>query len=414
MLEFADFKVSPIRVEHSIPDTYGLIFTDKHQIFDAIYISDYKFDQDLSTRILNKCKSKSRVLFSDSTNVLSNKKTLTEAEIITELSDQINKDGRTFITCFASNTFRLQSILDIAKEQGKRVVLHGRSLHFYSKQAIENNLLIDHGKVLREVASIDPEAKNLIVVLTGCQGEFRGTLRRVSFNDDSVFKITENDKFIFSSKTIPGNEFTVTTILNTLSEQNIPVITAEDAKVHASGHISGDELLQFYKELGPDFIIPIHGESFFLRRHVQMINDSTNGPKAIYLSNGDRLILKDDNTCTALSNEEDMPILINGEFSELNRDALSERRKAAETGTVFVSINFESIAKKRPKLSISSLGLCKEGVGVLEDLNTFLVSFLRSTKIKSKDKTTEEIRIVIRRFFIPHIGLRPMAIVHFI
>ena len=182
---------------------------------------------------------------------------------------------RKFITLFSSNIYRIKTILTLALKHGKRVVPIGRSIHHYIESAKECGFFSDELSVLRREEEVtDPTSSKYVYLLTGCQGDHFGALRRVVADEHKFLSPKEGDLFIFSSKSIPGNEKKVTRIYNQITEKGADLITAKDKLIHASGHPSQRDLLEFYKRISPDLVIPIHGESYFLKKHVEFVESN--------------------------------------------------------------------------------------------------------------------------------------------
>ncbi len=415
-LLFGDLSIIPFEVTHSIPQTYGLVLKDQQNSFALAYLSDFKLDRQRSLfpRLKNLLDgAKLRVLLSDSTNILSEHDHYDEESLAPHFIDLFAKaKERIFLTCFSSNIYRLQTIIDSAAAMKKIVVPHGRSMHFYISTAQELGLLHDPQNVLRTSEQIDVESSNQVVLLSGCQGEFKGTLRRVAYGEDSTYKPTERDIFIFSSKTIPGNEFSIGQILNELSKKHIQIVTASDCPIHSSGHIAWPELRELYDAISPDLIIPVHGESFFLLRHVTKLASSHPHIKTLMMTNGDSLHLSADATYRHQIRQEIEPLFIHGNDIVIERPTLSERRKLSSEGLVSIAIDLESVHLRHPRVTIEFFGLPQTAKDQLSHFENFMIIFLKSLKIIDKTKAKEEIRVAARRYFIPFLGYRPVAIIH--
>lgn len=413
---FGSLHITPIPVSHSIPHTFGLLLTDQNNTYAIAYLSDFKLDQkqELIASLKEKLSSaRLKIMMTDSTNVLNDAEGIDEAELAPHFFKIFSESkSRIFLTCFSSNIYRLQTIIDQAAATGRIVVPHGRSMHFYISTAKELGLLHDSHNVLREVNQIDTDRSNQIVLLSGCQGEFKGTLRRVAFAEDSSYKPNSDDLFVFSSKTIPGNEFSIGQILNELSHRKIPIITAQDQLIHASGHLAWSSLSALYQQVAPDLIIPVHGESFFLLRHVAKIAQHHPSLRSLMLTNGDTLEINSDSSFVHQAKQETDPLFIHGNDLIIERTALSERRKLSSEGLISVSIDLESVHRRHPRTSVDSFGLPQVAKDQLEAFDAFLIGFLKQLKITDKIRAQEEIRVATRRYFMPLLGYRPVAIIH--
>lgn len=412
-LPFDHFDIYPIRVSHSIPDTYGMLLKCFKQDLSVLFVSDFKidngdliddkFDFERLEKLSN--SSSKKILFADSTNILSSKaKTPTESELYNDLKKEISKTKeRVFITTFASNIFRISLILKIAKELNKIVIPVGRSMQSYINIAQEVGFL-DKNIPLQSQDSVDLESSKVIFLVSGCQGDFKSALRRIASDSDGSIKLKEGDSFLFSSKAIPGNEKKLSHIYNFISEKNVNIVTEKDALIHASGHPGQDDLLYLYKKFSPDVIVPIHGETLFLRKHIEFINDNFSSAKAIYLKNFHSIQIDSSfDIQTKESFQQLDPKLICGHRIEIDRKDLSQRRKVAESGSLFISLS-----AKNKNVSITPIG-----VPLFEEYSDKIKKLIIEEFLLSKSKDPgEDIRILARRFFNAKIGQKPIVHVH--
>lgn len=416
VLEFSNFNIHPIQVTHSIPDTYGLVISAQNKSFSALFISDFKYDLNplyevpFEVEKIKKLFSQTHknYCFMDSTNILKGGKTPSERDLTDDLGELVKSNNRVFITLFSSNIHRLRTIFILAQEAGKRVVPIGRSIKHYIESAKECGLFGDELSILRSEAEVkDPKSNKFVYILTGCQGDHFGALRRVATGEHKFLKPDTGDLFIFSSKPIPGNEKKIYRLYNTLTESGAEVVTSSDKLVHASGHPGKEDLRQLYKELSPDVIIPIHGESYFLKKHCEFIEDEGFG-KSYYLNNYDKAIFSANGEIETDHNPKDDPVIIHGKSIPLEREAISKRRKVACNGSCFISID-----SKSRKLSLTTLGL---PVAIEDDLQkiTNLIKGQLGKKLMQRDHDfiSEEIRIFTRNLFQNFLGYKPVTTVH--
>ena len=282
-LSFKDFTIDPIHVNHSIPETHGLLIKDLNDEFGLFFISDFKIDhktiyeRPFDFEKLNRLSKnlKRKVLLVDSTNITSNTlKTPSEMDVIPVVDELFQStDKRIFITCFSSNIHRLMTFFALAKKHGRNIIPHGRSMISYLNTANELGMIPDYDSIIKSADSVSPTQDNVVVLLSGCQGDFRGTFRRFCMGEDSTFKPKIDDLVILSSKAIPGNEKKISLLMNKLSEVGIKIITAQEKLVHVSGHPGRDDLIELYEKFNPTDIIPIHGETSFIRAHIEHIKN---------------------------------------------------------------------------------------------------------------------------------------------
>lgn len=402
-----------IQVNHSIPDTYGIVIKNKKTKTTAFYISDFKVDHQavheppFDFKLLDKytTESSKRILLADSTNITSSlNKTTSEQELLPAFRKHLNTDRRrVFVTTFSSNIHRLYNLYELAQDTGRKFVLYGRSMRNYWETAV-NTGTIPNGLRVYDVDEIDVKKDKLLVTVSGCQGDFKSTFRRVAYDQDSHFKLDDKDLFLLSSKEIPGNEKRISQSLNELSLRGVEIITHRDDLIHASGHAGKDDLAEVIEKFKPNTFIPIHGETFFLERHKQWIRTDHKNVRSFTLLNHD--IFNFEKEHTIVCQEPPAPILIQGAANEVSKEAIKERRKIAEGGLLVVSVFLD----KNKKIDFS---LNTQGCNVIEVVGEEKFNDL-VRKVISKAKgqlDQEELRIAIRKIVSDLTGIRPVVIV---
>lgn len=409
-LRFDFLTIKPIQVNHSIPDTYGLIIHDRKNAL--IYISDFKVDPHailepaIDFAFLAKYLEpfEQRITLLDSTNILQTGKTPSETELIPALEELISGPKRVFFTLFASNIHRLKNIITLACKYNKKVVISGRSLWFYLEAAKNCDLISDEEySILVDYNSGLPA--NYIVLLTGCQGEHFGSLRRVAMGDHPALKLCDSDIVAFSSKNIPGNEKKINRIINKITEAGAEVITAYDKLIHASGHPAQEDLKLIIPHLKPTHYIPIHGETYFLKKHIEFIKKINPQIKTNFLLNGDSISIKEE--VEFIKGEVLPPNLIHGKNLTIERERISERRKLACNGAVFISV-----LPNKKNVAITVKGLPVIVDSLIDDLESLTMTFLNKSKKSDLEEQSENIRIAVRNFLNQTLGYKPITIVH--
>ncbi len=410
-IEFKDFVIHPIAVNHSIPDTYGLFFkpTNPGNQWGLFYVSDFKvdfnspyeppFDFERLSQLSKDCEL--RFLLADSTNILSKKlKTTSEADLIPELGTLFETHkGRIFITTFASNIHRIQTIISLAEKNKKKVVLYGRSMRNYSEIAHRLGILNFDSKTLRDPESIEPHRKDIVVIASGCQGDFRSAMNRIVNGSDRHFSLQKSDLVIFSSKAIPGNEKSVNSLINGIYELGANAVTDGDALIHASGHPGKEDLKILCESYKPHVLIPIHGESSFLNRHADAVEELYPSAESAVMYNFDTLTLLKDDWEIIIGNQK-QPLMIQGK-GEIPKAAISQRRKIAQAGAVFISVGPKKIYE------ISSTGL----PDFPSELNKKLERLVLEAR-GTLSQAAEEVRVGARRLLQAEFGYRPVVFVH--
>ena len=420
VIELAELEFHPIHVTHSIPETFGLFIKDLKSTWGALYISDFKFDLNPMfekpfniEKVIKLTKSVQRsAYFLDSTNALLNIKTDSERDLLPDLDFLISReDRRLFITLFASNIYRLKSICLMALKHKRKIVVLGRSVEFYIKAAMGAGYFdgVEEKDIL-DGSQVDPKNDRLLVIVSGCQGDFLSALRRLSFGEDSTFKLVPSDKVVFSSKVIPGNEKKISRIMNKITEFGAEVISAYDYRIHASGHPGLKDLQMILDQILPDTYFPIHGESFFLKRHQDWIKNKYPLVKAELIYNGHSVVFHSDKTYKIREAKVVEPEIIHGKDLVIERTQISQRRKLACNGVVFLSID-----TKKSKLVLTTQGLPLLVDSHHEKLEKLLWNRLHGDLAgRNEEYLKDQLRIIVRQFYQALLGYKPVTQVHLI
>ncbi|MBC7429483.1 MAG: ribonuclease J [Bacteriovorax sp.] len=421
-LGFKDFTIDPIHVNHSIPETVGLLIKDTKEQIGIFFISDFKIDFktiyerpfDFEKLIKHTKDLKRKILLCDSTNITSStKETPSEHDLIPVL-DSIFEEAknRIFITCFSSNIHRLMTFIDLCKKHNKKLVPHGRSMISYLNTANELGMIPDFPSIVRQADTMTGKEGNVVVLLSGCQGDFRGTFRRFCVGEDSQFKPRPEDTVVLSSKAIPGNEKKISLLINRLSEVGCRVITAQDKLIHVSGHPGRKDLQMLYEKYRPTDIVPIHGESFFIREHIKFANEVFPSANTHYFHNNDELVIHQDLTIDVIDGPDIEPVIIHGKGIVLEKEKISERRKLACNGSVFLSLKLSPTRAKVEKYTFHTMGL-PTLITLNEDkFKRFLDGYFIQISFNDEEKTNEDLRVAIRRYFDQILGYKPMTTIH--
>jgi ribonuclease J len=247
----------------------------------------------------------------------------------------------------------------------------------------------------------------MLIFLSGCQGDFLSALRRFSFGEDGTFKPGPEDLVIFSSKIIPGNEKKIYRIYNKLTEFGAEIITANDQLIHASGHPGKEDLNILLKNFCPNFYFPIHGESYFLKKHYDFIKQSYPQISSHLIHNFDEVQLKD-STIKIVRHEIKEPKLIHGKAIEIEKSQISQRRKMATQGAVFISFH-----KFSGHIEISSLGLPLIAQESIEHLKKRLLEQIKKDLISREENYfKDQLKISTRQYYNNFLGYKPVTEVH--
>ena len=276
-VEAGPFKVSFLPVSHSIPESAGLVIdTPAGRI---VHSGDFKldgnplvgepFDPKLWHSVAKERKVK--VLTCDSTNVFVPTPGRSEATLGPAIEELISgAKGMVAATTFASNVARVRTLAVAARNSGRSVVLLGRAMKRMIAASVEAGVLTDFPSTVAPEDAESIPRENLMLIVTGSQGERRAATAQLSRGKYLGFELDEGDTFLFSSKTIPGNERSVLKIMNAFSEIGVDVVDDRDGRYHVSGHANRPDLEAVHELISPEILIPMHGEHRMLREHAKL------------------------------------------------------------------------------------------------------------------------------------------------
>lgn len=268
--ELGSFKIEAIAVTHSIPEPVSLAITTP--LGTVIHTGDWKMDPEPSLGpVIDEARFRSYgdqgvlALICDSTNAQREGESPSERQVGEGLRELIeNARGRVAITTFSSNVGRIRSITEAARDAGRQVLVVGRSM----KRAISVATELGYMEGLPEYLSEEDYGyiprENVVVILTGSQGEPRAALAKLARDEMRSLALSPGDTVIYSSRAIPGNEKAILDIKNQLIDRGIKIISDGDALVHVSGHPRRSELKRMYAWVRPDILVPVHGEAAHL------------------------------------------------------------------------------------------------------------------------------------------------------
>ena len=273
--DIGPFTLEFVAVNHSIPDALAVVInTDAGRVLAT---GDFKMDQlPLDGRITD-LRTFARLgeqgvdLFMvDSTNADIPGFTPSEREIMPALNRVISSTRRRVIVAsFSSHVHRVQQVIDIAAQHGRKVVFIGRSMVRNMKIAEDMGYLHVPADLVMDAKDLDQYDDNVVLICTGSQGEPMAALSRMA-NGDHQIRVGEGDTVILASSLIPGNENSVFRVINELTRFGAKVVHKANAMVHVSGHAAAGELLYCYNIVKPKYVLPIHGEWRHLKANAEL------------------------------------------------------------------------------------------------------------------------------------------------
>ena len=348
------FKVEAIRTTHSIADS--LSFAINTPIGYVFHSGDFKVDYtpldnlpiDLS-RLAEIGNRGVKLMLCDSTNATKSGYTRSEQVVKDSIGEIFRKaKNRIIIATFSSNVHRIQAIIDNAVKCGRKVAFSGRSMENIVRLADELGYIhLDESYVvdLSMIKNI-PDDK-LVIVTTGSQGEPMSALSRIASGDHKMITLKKGDMVILSSTPIPGNEKTVSNVVNELYMKGAEVIYSDIADIHVSGHANQEDLRLIHSLIKPEYFIPIHGEYRHLAEHKNLaVSMGIKEDNAFILRNGDILEITDKSATVLKEHIPSEPIFVDGlGVGDVGNIVLRDRKNLSQGGLIIVALAYSKEEK---------------------------------------------------------------------
>ena len=356
------FTIEPVEVAHSIPEPMALII--RTPLGNVVHTGDWKIDPG-PTMGKGTDEAKFRAigdegvlaLVCDSTNAQREGESPSELEVSKGLQDIIERaEGRVAITTFSSNVGRIKSIAMAAEQAGREVLLLGTSMRRTTEVARDLGLMEGIKPFVAEDEFGFLPREKAVVILTGSQGEARAALAKIARDEMRNIGFTKGDTFVFSSRTIPGNEKAILDIKNALIDKGMFVISDTDALVHVSGHPRRNELKRMYEWVRPRILVPVHGEAAHLVAQAEL-GRSVGIPEVAEVRNGFMMRLapgKAEIVDEAPHGRIFKDGKLVGEFDEMG---IGDRRKLSFVGHVAVNVILDNRYEFVDDPDVTAIGL---------------------------------------------------------
>lgn len=344
------FEIEFIHVNHSIADAVALAI--KTPIGTVVQTGDFKIDItpiqggmiDLP-RLGQLGNEGVLALLSDSTNVERPGYSASESRV-GDCFDELfkNCDKRIIVTTFASNVHRLQQIINVAAKYKRKVGITGRSMENVMRVATELDYVDIPEGVMVDMAHIGSLPKNkTVVICTGSQGETMSALYRMAFSEHRQVSINAGDRVIISASAIPGNETTISKVIDELFQKGAEVIYDRNTPLHVSGHACQEELKMMLALTKPHYFMPVHGEYRMLCKHAEIAKMMGVEPKNVVIGENGRVIEITKRSIKAVSNVPAGDVYIDGTgIGDVGSAVLRDRRHLAEDGVVMAIVTLSS------------------------------------------------------------------------
>ncbi|MCH2068255.1 ribonuclease J [Shimia sp.] len=415
--EAGPFKVGFLPVSHSIPESAALVIdTPAGRV---IHSGDFKLDE---TPLVGEpfdpalwaevSKDGVKAMICDSTNVFSPHEGRSEASVGPEIEKLVAAAPNMVVaTTFASNVARVKTLAEAGERAGRSICLMGRAMRRMIEAAIQTGVLSDFPKVVspEDAASIPRE--NLMLLVTGSQGERRAASAQLARGKYNGITLKDGDLFLFSSKTIPGNEKGVIRIINQFSEMGVDVVDDSSGKYHVSGHANRPDLARLHDIVNPTMVIPNHGEHRHLREHAKLANEA--GRASIVAVNGTMLDLSGDQPSIAGYVETGRTYLDGNTQIGAMDGIIRDRIRMALNGHVIVTVLLDEDDEPLGDAWCELMGLPEFGrsqaplVDVLEEDVTQFLGRAKEKTLRDDDKIEGDIRRIVRNSARDEIGKKP-------
>ncbi|MBV8912076.1 MAG: ribonuclease J [Acetobacteraceae bacterium] len=418
-IDLPPFGLQYLPVSHSIPEAQALAIRTPHGAI--LHTGDWKLDRDPLIGAATDEAAFARfgeegvlAVVCDSTNAMIDGTSGSEAEVRENLRQLIARlRGRVAVTCFASNVARVESIALAARDAGRQVALVGRSLRNLDAAARECGYLREVPPFLTEDAANAIEDDELLIIVTGSQGEPRSALARIASDTHPNIALGEGDTVIFSSRQIPGNERAILTVQDGLVRRGVRLITDDDEPVHVSGHPARAELRTLYRLVRPKFSVPTHGEWRHLSAHADLARSC--GVTPILLEDGDVLGLAPGYPEVIDSAPVGKLALDGNRTVPMNGGVLSARRRMLFNGIVLGSFAVDGAGHVLGRPRVSAPGLFEpddpETARLAEEFRE-AVADLPAGLRQDDSALADAARAALRRALGRRLQKRPMVDVH--
>jgi ribonuclease J len=417
-VEVGPFKVQFVPVSHSIPESSALVIdTPAGRIFHS---ADFKIDHN---PVVGEAWDDARfaeivaerpvkAMTCDSTNVFSTHEGRSESTLGPALTDLIrSSSGMVVATTFGSNVARLKTLAEAARAADRTICVLGRSMKRMLSASEEAEVLSGFPRTVSPEEALEVPRRNLMLLVTGSQGERRAASAQLSRGKYLGIEMKEGDTFLFSSKTIPGNERDVLRIWNAFSEKGVQVIDDQGGKYHVSGHANRPDLEHVHRLILPDMLIPMHGEHRHLTEHVRIATEA--GIAAAVAPNGTMLDLTGDVPEVAEYVETGRLYLDGTALIGALDGVVRDRIRMALNGHALVTILLDENDAPLGEPWVELMGLPRTGRGdrpLAETMEADLAEFAdRASRklLKDDTKLEEEIRKLTRQVAMEEIGKKP-------
>ena len=417
------FTIEFIHVNHSIPDSVALAITTP--IGTVVHTGDFKFDlTPISGNMIDLARFGELgndgvlAMLSDSTNVEKPGHCDSERKVgqgFEKLFEGCEK--RIIITTFASNVHRLQQIIDVAGKHGRKVAVTGRSMEnvlhvcgVLGYMNLPDNVITDLD------TAIKLPRNQVVIISTGSQGESMSALYRMAFSEHKQIHIDSGDRVIISASAIPGNENTITKVIDELYRRGAEVFYDKHTDLHVSGHASQEEQKTLIGLVKPKFFIPVHGEYRMLVKHAELAKTMNVSSSNVFIAKNGNVIELSKKGLHCTENVTAGAILVDGSGGgEIGNVVLHDRHRLAEDGIVVVVVPYscyDGSLVTQPEIVTRGFIYVKENEELMNELRDAVadtINTLNQSEQKDINAIKSKVRSAVSSYIFKQTGRNPIT-----
>lgn len=411
VIKIGDFEVEWMHMTHSIIDASSLAITT--EAGTIIHTGDFKIDHtpidgypaDLH-RLAYYGERGVLCLLSDSTNSMKPGVTLSESSVGPTFDTIFSRSkGRVIMSTFSSNIHRVYQAIEIGIKYNRKVAIIGRSMERNLEVAMNLGYIKLPFGIFIDAAEVAKYPDNeILIITTGSQGETMSALYKMAVNEHRHIKLKPSDMVILSSSAIPGNEGSVSTVLNYILKTGANVAYKDFSDIHVSGHGAQEEQKLMLRLVKPKFFLPIHGEYQHVTKHKETaIACGIDERNIILMEDGDQIELNARGMRKIKTVKSGKVYIDNQRNNQIEEDVVMDRQELAENGIVIIVAFVDKQNKaliEKPKVSSFGLVSDRDDRNFSEEMENVLVSFLQNANkevIDNKRVLENEIRQVLKK-----------------
>ncbi len=407
MIKVGCFQIDPINVNHSIPDAVAFAITCPAGV--VMHTGDWKIDytpvggKPIDLAAFSEYGEKGVLaLVSDSTNSERPGSTTSESVInagLTALFARAEKK-RVIVATFASNLYRVQLLIDLAVQHGRKVAISGRSMIKNTQMAIELGYLRAPDDILIDINKTDKmPPEQVTIITTGSQGETLSALARMAANSHRNVHVGRGDFIIISATPIPGNEKMVTRVVNNLLKLGADVIYENMYDVHSSGHACQEEQKLIINLTQPKYFLPVHGEYKHLIRHAKTAQDMGIPESNILIPDTGEGILLSEDKLAVIDGVPAGSVMVDGlGVGDVGSVVLRDRRLLSEDGIVVLVATVDVKKGKlvcEPEIFTRGFVYVRDSEALLEETRMAVEKVLKKMQ-KEKHRDVNSMKTMVR------------------